>query len=160
MIFVFLTLIEIEAEIHLLLIWRITLNCDNHKYYRNGACKACPCICVLAKLCQCSNYWDVLCRCACIIDCFEFFIENLKARKRGQKHTAITNIVIHSNDVTRGRVSFISKGWAGRTSDKHLIDQSGFFGLPQPGWRKRQCDRASDRVWERDSEFWDVICDV
>lgn len=30
--------------------------------------------------CQCPWYWDVLCRCACIVDCFEIYIENLKAR--------------------------------------------------------------------------------
>ena len=33
----------------------------------------------------------------------------------------------------QGTVSFISKGWGGRTSDKHLTERSGFLDHLNPG---------------------------
>uniref|UniRef100_A0A8C6KCR9 DDE Tnp4 domain-containing protein n=1 Tax=Nothobranchius furzeri TaxID=105023 RepID=A0A8C6KCR9_NOTFU len=50
-----------------------------------------------------------------LIDCFEVFIE--KAQN------------LHA----KGTISFISKGWGGRTSDKRVAESSGFLQMLSPG---------------------------
>jgi len=52
-----------------------------------------------------------------IIDCFELFIE------RPSNLTARALIAI----TPQGSISFISRGWGGRTSDKHITENSGFL---------------------------------
>ena len=68
---------------------------------------------------------------AVIIDCFEIFIErpsNLKARSETFSHYKHNNTLKYLIGVTpRGEISFISKGWGGRTSDKHITEESGFL---------------------------------
>ena len=32
-----------------------------------------------------------------------------------------------------GMISFMSAGWRGRTSDKHIVNQSGFLDILDPG---------------------------
>ena len=66
-----------------------------------------------------------------IIDCFEIYIEqpkNLTARSLmwstyKSHHTAKYLIGI----TPQGTISFISKGWGGRTSDKHITENSVFL---------------------------------
>ncbi|XP_026125674.1 uncharacterized protein LOC113107400 [Carassius auratus] len=72
-----------------------------------------------------------------IVDCFEVFIEkpsNELARaqtfsQHKQAYTMKYLIVI----MPQGVISFISKGWGGRTSDKHITEQSGFLDQLLPG---------------------------
>ena len=64
---------------------------------------------------------------ATIIDCFELFIErpsSLTARAltwSTYKHKILIAIT------PQGSISFISKGWGGRTTDKHITENSGFL---------------------------------
>lgn len=67
-------------------------------------------------------------RCACIIDCFEIYIEKPRDQ-RAHQHTMKYLIGI----TPRGTVSFISKGWGGRTTDKHLTENCGFLDRLNPG---------------------------
>ena len=74
---------------------------------------------------------------AAIVDCFEVFIENpsnvlARAQTFSQYKHAYTMkylIVI----TPQGVISFISEGWGGRTSDKHMTEQSGFLNKLLPG---------------------------
>ncbi|XP_059358734.1 uncharacterized protein LOC132097125 isoform X2 [Carassius carassius] len=74
---------------------------------------------------------------AAIVDCFEVFIEkpsNVLARaqtfsQHKQAYTMKYLIVI----MPQGVISFITKGWGGRTSDKHITEQSGFLNKLLPG---------------------------
>ena len=72
-----------------------------------------------------------------IIDCFEVFIEkptNLLARAQtfsSYKHDNTIKILI---DITpQGSISFVSKAWGGRTSDKFLTENCGFLDKLLPG---------------------------
>ncbi|XP_074470441.1 uncharacterized protein LOC141754906 [Sebastes fasciatus] len=73
----------------------------------------------------------------CIIDCFEIFIEKpIDLRARAQtyskyKHHHTRKYLI--GITPQGTVSFLSKGWGGRTSDKHLTESSGFLDHLNPG---------------------------
>lgn len=69
--------------------------------------------------------------CACIIDCFEVFIErpsDLVARAQTysnyKSHCAAKYLI---RITPQGMMSFISKGWAGRTSDKYITEHSAFL---------------------------------
>ena len=66
-----------------------------------------------------------------IIDCFELFIErpsSLTARAltwSTHKHKNTIKFLIAITP--QGSISFISNGWGGRTTDKHITENSGFL---------------------------------
>ena len=76
-------------------------------------------------------------RCCVIIDCFDVFIErpsNLKARAEtwsSYKHHSTIKFLI--GITPQGTVSFISRGWGGRVSDKYITEHSGFINNIVPG---------------------------
>ncbi|XP_022106610.1 uncharacterized protein LOC110987815 [Acanthaster planci] len=75
--------------------------------------------------------------CACIIDCFEIFIErasNLKARAQKYSIYKSHNTMKYLIGITpQGCISYISKGWGGRTSDKYITNNCGFLEKLIPG---------------------------
>ena len=72
-----------------------------------------------------------------IIDCFELFIEepvNLFAKCCTWSTCKHYNTAKYLISVTpQGSVSFISKGWGGRTSDKYMSEHSGYLNNLLPG---------------------------
>lgn len=69
-------------------------------------------------------------KCVSIIDCFELFCErssDFKAKAQTYSSYKSHNTVKYLISVTpQGFVSFLSKGWGGRTSDKHVVENSGY----------------------------------
>ena len=82
---------------------------------------------------------DLYPRIRCIIDCSEIFIErpqSFEARAQTysnyKKHnTAKFLIAITPN----GAISFLSKCWGGRATDKLITQNSGFLDLIEHAWR-------------------------
>jgi len=76
-------------------------------------------------------------RCVCIIDCFEVFCErssDLLARAQtysNYKHHNTIKFLIGISP--QGVISYVSKGWGGRVSDKHLTEQCGVLDNLLPG---------------------------
>ena len=75
-------------------------------------------------------------RCVVIIDCFEIFCERpypLKARAQtysDYKHNTVKFLI---GIAPQGVITFISKGWGGRVSDKHLTESCGILDYLLPG---------------------------
>lgn len=76
-------------------------------------------------------------RCVCIIDCFEVFCErSKKLMPRAQtysnyKHHNTVKFLIGISP--QGVISFISKGWGGRVSDKYFTENCGILNNLLPG---------------------------
>ncbi|XP_014678815.1 PREDICTED: uncharacterized protein LOC106818641 [Priapulus caudatus] len=74
---------------------------------------------------------------AIIIDCFEVFLErpsNLSARALTWSSYKHNNTVKFLIGITpQGSISYLSKGWGGRTSDKHVTEQCGILSQLNPG---------------------------
>ena len=74
---------------------------------------------------------------AVIIDCFEIFMErpsNLMARAQTWSSYKHHNTVKFLMGITpQGIISFISKGWGGRVTDKHITEHCGFLNHILPG---------------------------
>ncbi|XP_041949697.1 uncharacterized protein LOC121709990 isoform X1 [Alosa sapidissima] len=66
-----------------------------------------------------------------IIDCFELFIEraqNLRAKAQTYSNYKSRYTMKYLIGITpQGTISFISKGWGGRASDKQITENSGFL---------------------------------
>lgn len=75
--------------------------------------------------------------CVCIIDCFEVFIEqprDLKARAQTYSSYKSHNTMKYLIAIApQGVITFISKGWGGRTSDVHITGNSEFLQNLLPG---------------------------
>ena len=92
--------------------------------------------------------------CICIIDCFEVFCErpsDLMARAQTFSNYKHHNTVKFLIAITpQGVISFVSKGWGGRVSDKHLTENCGIL---QPG----ECYISRPRIYS--SRFsWTLLC--
>ena len=76
-------------------------------------------------------------RCAVIIDCFEVFLErpsNLRAQAATWSSYKHRNTVKFLIGITpQGVISFISKAWGGRVSDKHITEHCSFLKRLLPG---------------------------
>ena len=76
-------------------------------------------------------------KCVCVIDCFEVFCDrpsDLKARAQTysnyKHHNTIKFLIAIS---PQGVISFLSKGWGERVSDKHLTEKCGILANLLPG---------------------------
>uniref|UniRef100_A0A3P9DFL2 THAP-type domain-containing protein n=1 Tax=Maylandia zebra TaxID=106582 RepID=A0A3P9DFL2_9CICH len=76
-------------------------------------------------------------RVAIIVDCFEIRTErpsNLKARAQTYSHYKGTHTIKYLIGITpHGAISFISRGWGGRASDKHITERCGILQKLLPG---------------------------
>ena len=73
----------------------------------------------------------------CTLDCTEIFIErprHLEIQSLTwsdyKKHNTVKYLIAIAPN---GMISFLSHGWGGRTSDKHIVNESGFLHLLDPG---------------------------
>lgn len=75
--------------------------------------------------------------CICIIDCFEIFMEtprDLKAKCQTYSKYKAHNTMKYLIGITpQGVISFISRGWGGRTTDNFITANSGFLDNLLPG---------------------------
>ena len=73
----------------------------------------------------------------CVADCFELFIEKpseLLAKLCTWSQYKHYNTVKYLISITpQGIISFISNGWGGRVSDKHIVEHSGYLNKLLPG---------------------------
>ena len=76
-------------------------------------------------------------KCICIIDCFKIFCEcptDLMARAQTFSNYKHHNTVKYLIAITpQGIISFVSKGWGGRVSDKHLTEHCSLLSYILPG---------------------------
>lgn len=76
-------------------------------------------------------------RCVGIIDCFEINIErpsDLGARNKTYSHYKSHNTMKYLIAISPlGFISYISKGWGGRASDKHITENCGILDKILPG---------------------------
>ena len=76
-------------------------------------------------------------KCIAIIDCFEIFMDrasSLKARAQtwsNYKHHNTVKFLIGISP--QGSITFVSKGWGGRVSDRYLTEHCGIMEYLQPG---------------------------
>ena len=74
---------------------------------------------------------------ASIIDCFEIFVEkpsNLLAKARTWLQYKHYNTAKYLISITpQGTINFISNGWGGRVSNKHIVENSGYLSNILPG---------------------------
>lgn len=88
---------------------------------------------VSLPVCFRANFYN----CTSIIDCFEIFIEkpkNFRARAQTYSQYKHHNTVKYLISITpQGVISFVSKGWGGRTSDKHITENCGYLEKLSPG---------------------------
>lgn len=72
-----------------------------------------------------------------IIDCFELFIDGpqkLRAKaKTNPSYKSIHTMKYLIGVTPQGTISFISKGWGGRSSDKRIAENCGFLQKLSPG---------------------------
>ncbi len=70
---------------------------------------------------------ESLAKCVCILDCFEIFCErprDLMARAQTYSNYKHHNTIKFLIGITPPSViSYVSKGWGGQVSDKHLTEQ-------------------------------------
>lgn len=75
--------------------------------------------------------------CISIIDCFEIFIEkprDLRCRAQTYSQYKHHNTAKYLISITpQGVISYVSKGWGGRTSDKHITENCGYLDKLSPG---------------------------
>ena len=75
--------------------------------------------------------------CISIIDCFEIFIEmpsDLRCRAQTYSQYKHHNTAKYLISITpQGVISYVSKGWGGRTSDKHITENCGYLDKISPG---------------------------
>ena len=75
--------------------------------------------------------------CVCTIDCSEIFIDtptNFKARAQTYSNYKRHNTIKFLIGITpNGSISFLSRCWGGRVSDKNLISNTPFYKLLLPG---------------------------
>ena len=80
---------------------------------------------------------DFRAKCVVIIDCFEIFCERpspLKARVQAYSDYKHDNTVMFLIGISpQVVITFISKGWGGRMSDKHLTEECGILEYLLPG---------------------------
>jgi len=76
-------------------------------------------------------------QCMSVIDCFEITIDrpkDLKARAQTYSQYKSHNTIKYLIGITpQGIISFISKGWGGRSTDAHITANSGFLDNLLPG---------------------------
>ncbi|KAL7287689.1 hypothetical protein TKK_0018083 [Trichogramma kaykai] len=72
-----------------------------------------------------------------IVDCFKIFIEgsddllaNAESWSQYKHHKTIKVLI---GITCQGSISFVSKAWGGRTSDKYIVENSGFLKHIIPG---------------------------
>jgi len=80
---------------------------------------------------------DFFKNCVSIIDCFEVFIErpsDLKARAQTWSNYKQHNTIKFLISITpQGSISFVSKAWGGRVTDKHLTEHCESLDKLSPG---------------------------
>ena len=76
-------------------------------------------------------------KCVCVIDCFEIFSDrskDLEARNDTYSHYKSHNTVKYLIAIVpQGSISFISRGWGGRASDKTITENCGILNKLVPG---------------------------